>query len=83
MLPSDADGAASSAHAQLSAKNAAANEAKPLDKLSSTDVAVHIARLTRMEESTAVVNKADTATAQLAVSAADDQVLSKPQIVSN
>lgn len=56
--------------------------AKPLDTLSSTDVAVHIARLTKMDESTAVVNKADTASAQLALSSADDQVLSKPQIVN-
>lgn len=56
--------------------------AKPLDKLSSTDVAVHIARMTRLEESTAVVNKADTASAQLAISSADDQILAKPQIIT-
>lgn len=56
--------------------------AQPLDTLSSTDVAVHVARLVRMEESTAVVNKADTASAQLAVASSDDQVLAKPQIVT-
>ncbi len=60
----------------------ASEEAKPLDTLASTDVAVHISRLVKLEESTAVVNKADTASAQLAVSPADDQVLAKPQIVS-
>lgn len=59
-----------------------ADDAKPLDTLSSADVAVHISRLVRLEESTAVVNKADTATAQLAVASSDDQVLTKPQIVS-
>lgn len=58
------------------------NNAKPLDTLSSTDVAVHISRLARLDESTAVANKADTANAQLAVSSSDDQVLAKPQIVS-
>lgn len=58
------------------------DESKPLDKLASTDVAVHISRMVGMEESTAVTNKADTASAQLAVSTSDDQVLSKPQIVS-
>lgn len=58
------------------------NDVKPLDTLASTDVAVHISRLVQLEESTAVVNKADTASASLAVSSADDQVLSKPQIVS-
>lgn len=56
-------------------------DSQPLDRLASTDVAVHISRLVQLDESTAVVNKADTATASLAVSSADDQVLSKPQIV--
>lgn len=54
---------------------------KPLDSLSSADVAVHVARLTGMQESTAVVNKADTVNAQLAVASGDEQVAVKPQIV--
>lgn len=54
---------------------------KPLDSLSSADVAVHVARLTGLQESTAVVNKADTVKAQLSVSASDNSVVSKPQIV--
>lgn len=58
------------------------DSSKPMDKLASTDVAVHVSRMVNMEESTAVTNKADTATAQLAISTSDDQVLSKPQIVS-
>lgn len=57
------------------------DKAQPLDEVASTDVAVHVARLVRLEEATAVVNKADTAHAELSVAAADDQVLSKPQIV--
>lgn len=68
--------------AQALLANDTSDAAKPLDTLASTDVAVHISRLVKMEESTAVVNKADTASAQLAVSPADDQVLAKPQIVS-
>lgn len=80
-VPSDStSGTRQSAQAILA--NGQTNDAKPLDALASTDVAVHIARLTRLEESTAVVNKADTASAQLAVSSSDDQVLAKPQIVS-
>lgn len=59
----------------------AAERARPLDTVSSTDVAVHVARLTGMAEATAVVNKADSATAQLAVASSDDQVAAKPQIV--
>lgn len=54
---------------------------KPLDSLSSADVAVHVARLTGLQESTAVVNKADTVNAGLAVASSDEQVAVKPQIV--
>jgi N-acetylmuramoyl-L-alanine amidase len=57
------------------------NAVKPLDSLSSADVAVHVARLTGLQESTAVVNKADTVSAQLAVASGDDKVAVKPQIV--
>ncbi len=56
-------------------------ESKPLDSLSSADVAVHVARLTGLQESTAVVNKADTVSAQLAVASNDDSVVVKPQII--
>lgn len=61
---------------------ASGEAAKPLDELSSADVAVHIARVTNLQESVAVVNKADTVNAQLSISSADDQLLAKPQIVS-
>lgn len=80
-VPSDA-ATSSTPHASRALGAANDVEAKPLDKLASTDVAVHISRLVQMEEATAVVNKADTASAQLAVASSDDQVLSKPQIVS-
>lgn len=56
-------------------------QSQPLDNLSSADVAVHVARLTGLQEATAVVNKADTFNAELAVAGADDQVVVKPQIV--
>lgn len=81
-VPSDASNGSShsSAIALVTSNNAV--ESKPLDTLASTDVAVHISRLVQLEESTAVINKADTASAELAVSSSDDQVLSKPQIVS-
>ncbi len=54
---------------------------KPLDSISSADVAVNIARITGLSEATAVVNQADTVNAQLAITGADDVVVSKPQIV--
>ncbi len=58
------------------------DEADPLDKLSSADVAVHVARLTRLDESTAVTNKADTVKTELIVTQSDSRVIAKPQIVS-
>ena len=61
---------------------APAEEVKPLDKMASTDVAVHISRLVSMEEATAVTNKADSASVEMAVSSSDDQVQTKPQIVT-
>lgn len=68
-------------NASQQAPLAASTSAKPLDSVSSADVAVHVARLTGLQESTAVVNKADSANAQLAVASTGDMVAVKPQIV--
>lgn len=57
-------------------------EVDPLDKLSSADIAVSIAELARLEETTAVKNNADTINSQLDIVPADSQVVAKPQIVS-
>lgn len=54
----------------------------PLDQLSSADIAVQIAQAARLDQRTAVANKADTVNAQLAVSANDAKVVAKPQIVT-
>jgi surface antigen len=56
--------------------------ASPLDRLSSADIAVNVARMARLEESTAVVNNADTVNTQLAIAPADNKVIAKPQIVA-
>ncbi len=56
--------------------------ANPLDQLSSADIAVHVARETRLPEATSVTNLADTVKAQLAVSSTDDVIASKPQIIA-
>ncbi len=61
-----------------SAKEAAA----PLDEPSSADIAVNIAKVTALPEANSVQNKADTINASLAVAAADEKVVAKPQIVS-
>lgn len=54
----------------------------PLDGLSSADIAVNIARVTRLEESTSVVNKADTVNAQLSIAPSDDVITAKPQVIA-
>ncbi len=55
--------------------------ANPLDQLSSADIAVHVSRLTHMDETRAVTNNADTVNAQLSITSSDEQVIAKPQIV--
>lgn len=60
----------------------AEEHANPIDKLSSADIAVHVARITKLDEATAVVNNADTAKAQLAIASTDDKLISKPQIMA-
>lgn len=56
--------------------------ANPLDQLSSSDIAVHLARMASLPESTAVVNQADTISGQMAITSADSRIVAKPQIVS-
>ena len=53
----------------------------PLDELSGADIAVNVAMLVRMEQTTAVRNNADTVNSQLDVIPNDSQVIAKPQIV--
>lgn len=56
--------------------------ANPLDQLSSADIAVHVAKVAHLEETTSVVNKADTVNAQMTVTPADTTVAAKPQVVA-
>ena len=65
-----------------SVAGAAAAGANPLDQLSSADIAVHVARMTSLPESTAVTNQADSEAIQLAITAADDKIVAKPQVVA-
>lgn len=56
--------------------------ANPLDELSSADIAVHIARVTRLPEATSVTNLADTVNNQLAVTAEENIISTKPQVIA-
>ncbi len=61
---------------------AAEKTPNPLDTISSADIAVNIAQLARLDETTAVANNADSINAQLRIVPTDSQVVAKPQIVS-
>lgn len=56
--------------------------ANPLDQLSSADIAVHASRMSGLAEAVAVANQADSESTQLAITPADNIVVSKPQVVS-
>lgn len=64
------------------AGSAQAAEASPLDQLSSADIAVHASRLTNLPEAVAVTNQADSEATQLAITATENKVVAKPQIVT-
>jgi N-acetylmuramoyl-L-alanine amidase len=54
----------------------------PLDRLSSADIAVNIARVANLPQTDGIVNQADSENAQLAVIQASDSLVAKPQVVS-
>lgn len=54
----------------------------PLDELSSADIAVQVAQMGRLAETTSVKNNADSQNEQLALVASGTQSITKPQIVS-
>jgi len=56
--------------------------ANPLDRLSSADIAVNVARVANLPQTVAVTNQADSENAQLAVAQASDSLVSKPQVIS-
>lgn len=64
-----------------STTNAAAQN-NPLDQLSSADIAVSVAEMTDLPETTAVNDHAITADSELAVTPADTTVVAKPQEVA-
>lgn len=54
----------------------------PLDELSGADIAVNVALLVRMDQTTSVINRADTVNSQIDIIPNDSQVVAKPQIVT-
>jgi LysM repeat protein len=56
--------------------------ASPLDQLSSADIALTVARMSSLPESTAITNQAQSQAADLATAASNNDVVSKPQVVT-
>jgi surface antigen len=69
------------ARQSLAASASGATEISPLDQLSSADIAVHAARLTALPEATAITNQADSEATQLAITATENKIVAKPQVV--
>jgi surface antigen len=73
--------AVTSSHSNVSDSQAVNGISDPLDQLSSADIAVNLAQMTALPETTAVTNQADSVGAELAVPVARAAVISKPQAV--
>lgn len=63
-----------------SATSAAA--ANPLDQVSSADIALTVARISSLPETTAITNQAQTQAADIAIAASNNDVVNKPQVVA-
>jgi N-acetylmuramoyl-L-alanine amidase len=57
-------------------------QASPVDQLSAADIAVHASRMTDLAEAVAVTNQADSEATQLAITATENKVVAKPQVVA-
>lgn len=79
-ITNNPDSGAAVRHASIA--NAEKIQASPLDQLSSADIAVHAARLTDLPEKVAITNQADSEASTLAITATENKVVAKPQIVA-
>lgn len=62
--------------------NVANNVANPLDQVSSADIALTVARLSSLPETTAITNQAQTDAADVALASSNADVIAKPQVVA-
>jgi surface antigen len=54
----------------------------PLDQVSSADIALTVARMDSLSETTAITNQAESQAAEVALASSNDNVVSKPQVVA-
>jgi LysM repeat protein len=65
--------------APINADNTVSN---PLDKVSSVDIALTVSRMSNLPETTAITNQAQSESASINTASANDNVISKPQVVA-
>ncbi|MDB5175533.1 MAG: hypothetical protein JWM81_391 [Candidatus Saccharibacteria bacterium] len=70
------------ANSLVTQRQATAGAVNPLDQLSSTDIALTIARLNNLPEATAITNQADSQASELTMAPTSNNVIAKPQVVS-
>lgn len=66
----------------LSSAASASADANPLDQVSSAAIALTVARMAALPETTAVTNQAQSQAADIAIAANSDNVITKPQVVT-
>ena len=66
----------------LSSSETGVPNTNPLDQVSSADIALTVARMAALPETTAVANEAQSQAADIATVANSDNVIAKPQVVS-
>jgi surface antigen len=71
-----------SSSAALKSASVAGVQANPLDQVSSADIALTVARMSSLPESTAINSQAESQAVDMSRAVATDTVVSKPQIVS-
>lgn len=81
VLQNPHDNGIKAAPAVLSSSTAEA-PANPVDQLSSADIALTVARLNGLPETTAITNQAQSQAAEVATASTNDNVIAKPQVVA-
>ena len=66
----------------LRSNSISAANLNPVDQLSSANIALTVARLNSLPETTAITNQAQTQQADMAITSSDSGVVTKPQVVS-
>ena len=82
VLQNPHSGGVGTSSALNSTSNAVSSAVNPLDQVSSADIALTVARMSSLPESTAITNQAQSQAVTVAVAASNDTMTTKPQVVA-